>query len=223
VLLLPFILTSAISYPQIDLGFIGNEDLNLHVEKVSFIKKMTLIGDVYRWLYSKFSSRPTNFSWVINNALAGSGLPLSFDQFKWLVNHGISTIVTVREVPLPSHWLSMNDKKNLDVDTKRHDTVNYLHLRVEDYHSPTVQEIDSTVKFMENEIKEKRPVLVHCAAGKGRTGTILGAYLLRNQKIGAKEAITKIRNIRPGSIQTDSQEKSLYEYEEYLKEESMKN
>jgi protein-tyrosine phosphatase len=51
----------------------------------------------------------------------------------------------------------------------------------------------------------------------------LGAYLLRNQKIGAKEAITRIRNIRPGSIQTDSQEKSLYEYEKYLKEESMKN
>lgn len=184
---------------------------------------MTLIGDVYRWLYSKFSSRPTNFSWVINNALAGSGLPLSFDQFKWLINHGIGTIVTVREVPLPSHWLSLNDKKNLNVDTQRLDKVNYLHLRVEDYHSPTVQEIDSTVKFMENEIKEKRPVLVHCAAGKGRTGTILGAYLLRNQKIGAKEAITRIRNIRPGSIQTDSQEKSLYEYEKYLKEESMKN
>jgi len=184
---------------------------------------MTLIGDVYRWLYSKFSSRPTNFSWVINNALAGSGLPLSFDQFKWLINHGIGTIVTVREVPLPSHWLSLNDKKNLNVDTQRLDKINYLHLRVEDYHSPTVQEIDSTVKFMENEIKEKRPVLVHCAAGKGRTGTILGAYLLRNQKIGAKEAITRIRNIRPGSIQTDSQEKSLYEYEKYLKEESMKN
>ena len=184
---------------------------------------MTLIGDVYRWLYSKFSSRPTNFSWVISNALAGSGLPLSFDQFKWLINHGIGTIVTVREVPLPSHWLSLNDKKNLNVDTQRLDKVNYLHLRVEDYHSPTVQEIDSTVKFMENEIKEKRPVLVHCAAGKGRTGTILGAYLLRNQKIGAKEAITRIRNIRPGSIQTDSQEKSLYEYEKYLKEESMKN
>lgn len=221
---MPFILnTSVLSYPQIDFGFNGNEDLNPHAEKYHSSQKMTLIGDVYRWLYSKFSSRPTNFSWVINNALAGSGLPLSFDQFKWLVNHGIGTIVTVREVPLPSHWLSLNDKKNLDVDTQRPDKVNYLHLRVEDYHSPTVQEIDSTVKFMENEIKENRPVLVHCAAGKGRTGTILGAYLLRNQKIGAKEAITRIRNIRPGSIQTDSQEKSLYEYEKYLKEESMKN
>jgi atypical dual specificity phosphatase len=184
---------------------------------------MTLIGDFYRWLYSKFSSRPTNFSWVINNDLAGSGLPLSFDQFKWLLSHGIETIVTVREVPLPSHWLSVVEKKNLDVDTGELDKINYLHLRVEDYHSPTVEEIDSTIKFIENEIKSKRPVLVHCAAGKGRTGTILGAYLLRNENIGAKDAITRIRNMRPGSIQTDSQEKSLYEYEKYLKEKSMKN
>ena len=100
------------------MGFNGNEDLNLHIQQYHSSQKMTLIGDVYRWLYSKFSSRPTNFSWVINNALAGSGLPLSFDQFKWLVNHGIGTIVTVREVPLPSHWLSLNDKKNLDVDSE---------------------------------------------------------------------------------------------------------
>jgi atypical dual specificity phosphatase len=183
---------------------------------------MTLIGDVYRWLSSKFSSRPTNFSWVINNELAGSGLPLAFDQFEWLVNHGIGTIVTVREVPLPSHWFSLDEKKNSHARSQKLDKINYLHLRVEDYHSPTVEEIDSTVKFMESEIKEKRPVLVHCAAGKGRTGTILGAYLLRNQNISAKEAITKIRNMRPGSIQTDSQEKSLYEYEKYLKEKSMK-
>ncbi|HEX7274662.1 MAG TPA: dual specificity protein phosphatase 23 [Nitrososphaeraceae archaeon] len=183
---------------------------------------MTLIGDAYRWLASKFSSRPTNFSWVINNGLAGSGLPLTFEQFRWLVNHGIGTIVTVREIPLPSHWFTMAEKKSSNHNSEKPKEVNYLHLRVEDYHSPTVHEIDSTVKFIENEIKSNRPVLVHCAAGKGRTGTILGAYLLRNDNIGAKDAITKIRNIRPGSIQTDSQEKSLYEYEKYLKDQSTK-
>ena len=184
---------------------------------------MTLIGNAYRWLASKFSSRPTNFSWVIKNGLAGSGLPLTFEQFKWLVNHGIGTIVTVREVPLPSYWFSFEDKKNSNPGTQEPRKINYLHLRVEDYHSPTVQEIDSTVKFIENEIKANRPVLVHCAAGKGRTGTILGAYLLRNENIGARDAITRIRNIRPGSIQTDSQEKSLYEFEKYLKDKSTKN
>jgi atypical dual specificity phosphatase len=182
---------------------------------------MTLIGDVYRWLYSKFSSRPTNFSWVINNGLAGSGLPLSFDQFQWLVKNGIHTIVSVREIPLPLQWISDRDIANVHFEDKNFEKVNYLHLRVEDYHSPTVQEIDSTVKFIENEIVAKRPVLVHCAAGKGRTGTILGAYLLKKENLSAKDAITRIRNLRPGSIQTDSQEKSLYEYEKYLGEKTV--
>lgn len=116
---------------------------------------MTFIGDVYRWLYSKFSSRPTNFSWVINNGLAGSGLPLSFDQFQWLVKNGIRTIVTVREISLPLHWLTDRDLVNADSKDKEFEKVNYLHLRVEDYHSPSIQEIDSTVKFIENEILEK--------------------------------------------------------------------
>ncbi|MDW0268290.1 MAG: dual specificity protein phosphatase 23, partial [Nitrososphaeraceae archaeon] len=183
--------------------------------------EMTLIGDVYRWIYSKFSSRPTNFSWVINNGLAGSGLPLSFDQFQWLVKNGIRTIVTVREIPLPFRWLSDPDIVNPHSKDKNFEKVNYLHLRVEDYHSPTVQEIDSTVKFIENEIVAKRPVLVHCAAGKGRTGTILAAYLLKKEDLSARDAITRIRNLRPGSIQTDSQEKSLYEYKKYLGEKTV--
>jgi atypical dual specificity phosphatase len=182
---------------------------------------MTLIGDAYRWLYSKFISRPTNFSWVINNQLAGSGLPLTFDQFMWLVNHGIGTIVTVRELPLPLEWLSVDDIKASDSKGRTTKKLNYLHLRVEDYHSPSIEEMESTVKFIENEIEGKRAVLVHCAAGKGRTGTILGAYLLKKENLSAKEAITRIRNLRPGSIQTDSQENSLFEYEKYLRDNSV--
>jgi atypical dual specificity phosphatase len=182
---------------------------------------MTLIGDVYRWLYSKFISRPTNFSWVINNELAGSGLPLTLDQFMWLVNHGIGTIVTVRELPLPSEWLLDDDIKSSHSKGRTTKKLNYLHLRVEDYHSPSIEEIESTVKFIENEIEGKRAVLVHCAAGKGRTGTILGAYLLKKENLSAKEAITRIRNLRPGSIQTDSQENSLFEYEKYLRDKSI--
>jgi atypical dual specificity phosphatase len=182
---------------------------------------MTLIGDAYRWLYSKFISRPTNFSWVINNQLAGSGLPLTFDQFMWLVNHGIGTIVTVRELPLPLEWISVDDIEPSDSKGRTTKKLNYLHLRVEDYHSPSIEEIESTVKFIENEIEGKRAVLVHCAAGKGRTGTILGAYLLKKENLSAKEAITRIRNLRPGSIQTDSQENSLFEYEKYLRDKSV--
>jgi len=184
---------------------------------------MTLIGNAYRWLHSKFNSRPTNFSWIVNNQVAGSGLPLSFNQIMWLVKRGIRTIVTVREIPLPVQWLTLDETNHSHSGGKIIEKINYLHLRVEDYHSPTIVEIDSTINFIKNEIEAKRPVLVHCAAGKGRTGTILGAYLLKKERLSAKDAITRIRNLRPGSIQTDSQEKSLYEYENYLKDNSVNN
>ena len=176
---------------------------------------MTIIGDAYRWLYSRISSRPTNFSWVIENQLAGSGLPMTFDQFKWLKDHGIKTIVTVREISLPSRWFTEigNDKyKSKDSDNKD-DNINYLHLEVEDYKAPTIAELKSTTVFLESEIESnRRPVLVHCAAGKGRTGTILAAYLLKKEHLNAEEAIRKIRKLRPGSIQTQIQEDAIRQY-----------
>jgi len=167
---------------------------------------MTIIGDAYRWLYSRISSRPTNFSWVIENQLAGSGLPMTF---------GIKTIVTVREISLPSRWFTEigNDKYKSKDSENKDININYLHLEVEDYKAPTIAELKSTTVFLENEIESnRRPVLVHCAAGKGRTGTILAAYLLKKEHLNAEEAIRKIRKLRPGSIQTQVQEEAIRQY-----------
>jgi atypical dual specificity phosphatase len=58
--------------------------------------------------------------------------------------------------------------------------------------------------------------MVHCAAGRGRTGTILAAYLIKKENLTANQAIKKIRSMRPGSIQSDRQEMALYVYEQYL-------
>ena len=172
---------------------------------------MTKIGNAYRWMYGRVADRPTNFSWVLDGKLAGSGLPMTYSQFFWLIKHGIKTIITVREVPLPSNWFT-DSINNID-----RDNVNYLHLRVEDFGSPPIEEIDSTVEYIQHQIDNKKPVMVHCAAGKGRTGTILAAYLLKNENLTAEQAIKKIRNLRPGSIQSNIQEMTISIYENYLK------
>ena len=51
-------------------------------------------------------------------------------------------------------------------------------------------------------------VAVHCQAGKGRTGTVLAGYFVI-EGVSAAEAIKKIRSLRPGSIETNEQERAI--------------
>jgi atypical dual specificity phosphatase len=165
---------------------------------------LTKIGNAYRRFHGIISDRPTNFSWVIEGKLAGCGLPVTEDEFKWVVDKGIKSIVTVREVPLPSEWFDAGD-------------IDYMHLRVEDFGAPTMEELDEVVDFIDKKIRTGKPVLVHCAAGKGRTGAVLAAYMVKKQNLTAKQAIEKIRIMRPGSVQSITQETALSMYEKYLK------
>jgi atypical dual specificity phosphatase len=128
------------------------------------------------------SDRPTNFSWVAEGKLAGSGLPVTQDEFKWVVDKGIKSIVTVREVPLPSEWFD-----GADID------------------------------YIDKKIGSGKAVLVHCAAGKGRTGAVLAAYMIKKENLSAEQAIERIRLMRPGSVQSITQETALSMYEKYLK------
>ena len=165
---------------------------------------MTKIGNAYRRFHGIISDRPTNFSWVIDDKLAGCGLPVTENEFKWVVEKGIKSIVTVREVPLPSEWFDGTD-------------IDYLHLRTEDFGAPTLEEMEEAVNFIDKEIQRGRPVLVHCAAGKGRTGAVLAAYMMKKQNLTAKQAIERMRIKRPGSVQSITQETALSPYEKYLK------
>lgn len=150
------------------------------------------------------TDKPTNFSWVIEGKLAGCGLPVTEDEFEWVVDQGIKSVVTVREVALPSDWFDGGD-------------IDYLHLAVEDFGAPNMEELVQVVDFIDQQISSGRPVMVHCAAGKGRTGAVLAAYLVKKQNLTAGQAIEKIRGMRPGSVQSVSQETAVSMYEKYLK------
>jgi atypical dual specificity phosphatase len=166
------------------------------------------MGEVYRRFHGRIIDRPTNFSWVIPKKLAGSGLPSSYDHLLWLAKNDIKTVVTVREIPLPDAWIKKIHSLNLTLDS--------VFLKTDDYNSPTVYELFDVVDYIDNQINKNKPVVVHCAAGKGRTGTVLAAYLIKKDGLDVYSAIKKIRSLRPGSIQSEVQKITINHFYNYI-------
>ena len=81
---------------------------------------------------------------------------------------------------------------------------------------PEFDDLTFAVDFIHRRLNDKEPVMVHCLAGLGRTGTILASYLVKYENMSADEAIEKVRKIRPGSIQSYPQEEMIFRFEKSL-------
>ena len=162
---------------------------------------MSKAGNLWRRVHGKIVKKPTNFGWLINNKLAGSGMPTSSSVIDWVLKQGINSIITMTEEPLPESLLK---------------EIRYLQDPTEDLSAPDIDKIDQTVDFINKQIQNNEPIMVHCAAGIGRTGTILACYLVKYHKLSATDAIEKVRKERPGSIQSESQELAIGLYSKFV-------
>lgn len=149
-----------------------------------------------------------NFSFIFEDRVAGSAHPgfgrdmgMALAELREL---GIAAIVSLSESPLESPLL---EEFGFD----------YAHVPVVDFTPPSLDQIIDAIAFMENHVTREQAVLVHCTAGQGRTGTILAAYLV-SRGLPPDEAIQKIRQLRPGSVETPDQERAVFDYDRHLKE-----
>ena len=164
---------------------------------------MTIYGDAWRKVHGAVTGKPDNFSWLIDGKLAGSAIPTSETEIKWIKEQGIKSIVTIREEPLDEDWTN---------------GINYLHVISNDMAVPEFDDLMNSVDFIHKRITNNEPVMVHCLAGLGRTGTILACYLIKYENMSADDAIQKVRVQRPGSIQSFSQEEIISKFEKFVRE-----
>lgn len=155
-----------------------------------------------------------NFSWVIPGKLAGISLPKRKEEIEAFKFMNIGLVVSViEEATLDPKWFD-DDIKN-------------IHYDVVNYHPPTMDDLLDIIERMENMIRLGKGVIVNCGGAVGRAGTVLTCYMLKNGLTGeikenthpamsSSDAIAKIRELRPKSIETERQENFIKEYCDYL-------
>lgn len=78
--------------------------------------------------------------------------------------------------------------------------INHLELYFDDGTNPTDEIVRRFIDVSDEIIQAGGVVAVHCKAGLGRTGTLIGAYLVWKYGFTASEAIAFMRIVRPGCV-----------------------
>ncbi len=115
-------------------------------------------------------------------------------------------VVLVEEYELP---YSLNEwrKRNVDV----------LHSPIPDFSAPTLNQLLKILRWIEAKTLENKRVLIHCMGGLGRSGTVAVAWVMYSKELPLREALRRVRSLRPGAVEVEEQMEVLKELEMLLK------
>jgi len=86
------------------------------------------------------------------------------------------------------------------------------HEPIEDCEPPSAEGMDRAIGFINACLEEGFGVAVHCLEGRGRTGTVLAAWLGRQESLSPQEAIRRVYDLREHTIITPTQRCFLDRY-----------
>lgn len=154
---------------------------------------------------SGFYKLPRFFRWLIPHHLAIMSTPRNEDDITALASAslGIRHVLTLtEETPLDQSWFHAKQITN-------------TFLPVPNFYPPSIEQMDIIMRLIDNQ--KNIPLLIHCGGGKGRAGTVAACYLAAygfqkpvpyqdHPELPAGEAISALRSLRPGSLETSQQE-----------------
>jgi len=138
---------------------------------------------------------PPGFSWVEKPNLAALAMPQNAADLAWLRKQGVQVLVSLTEDSVPRAWVNEAGLMVVSVP-------------VPDMEAPTERQIEHVLQTISKANGTGMGVAVHCSAGLGRTGTFLASYFVAHG-YSAREAVGKVRDLRPGSIETSDQERAI--------------
>lgn len=134
-------------------------------------------------------------NWLYPDRLLACAYPWGADGLSDLAARGISVVVNLHErAHDPERLASLG--------------LTEIHLPVPDFTPPTPDQLARGVHAISRALVDGKRVAVHCAAGLGRTGTLLACYLV-STGLTPKAAVARVRAVRPGSVETADQQAAI--------------
>lgn len=113
------------------------------------------------------------------------GAPTYPRDYAFLTENGITAVVNIRA------------ERDDDQEFYRQRDINYLRLHVYDMTVPGSAELEAGAVFIDEQVRQGRTVLVHCAKGRGRSAVLLAAYLVGYRGMTFDEAVAFMKARRP--------------------------
>lgn len=150
--------------------------------------------------------------WVVPGKLLAGCYPGADDEKqaqrmqKGLLDSGIRHVISLMEpddidwdtqpvAPYENQMTTLADTMGV--------TVGFNRMPVRDASIPSVAHMERILDLIDRNMQSDRPVYVHCWGGRGRTGTVVGCYLVRHSYASGQEALDLIQSLRQGSEDSD--------------------
>lgn len=93
----------------------------------------------------------------------------------------------------------------------------YTWIPTPDDNPPTLRQLLFGIETIENLVKSKQKIYLHCKNGHGRSSTFFTGYLMKTRNLSFDEAFAELKKRRPSATMHESQVAFLKRFEIYLK------
>lgn len=127
--------------------------------------------------------------WVLPNKLLAGEIPSAktesskLEKIQGLLNCNIDVVINLMEeieVDYKDEIIEDYSPILIKEAAKLNRKVEVFRFAIEDLSLPTEQQMSNIIDFIDDRIANGHKVYVHCWGGVGRTGTVIGCYLIRH-------------------------------------------